>query len=254
MSSVVIDYILKRNQKDNRLKMFKIISEHNLKKLNKVAVDILVRNVNVLLKIQDYVILGIPGGKSVSGIFTLLKNEERIPWTRVHIFMVDERLVPLFSEESNFKLAKDLFINNLIEKNLLPKENVHAFITKEKPDFGLSDYENELRRYGKNYDILILSAGEDGHIASLFPDHDSIKDNSEGYLLVKNSPKLPRKRVTISRKMILKSKIVMLLFLGKGKKQAYKNFLDNRNDFCSCPAKFVKNVENLYVLTSLNKP
>ena len=233
--------------------MLRTVSDHDIEKLNKVAVDILVKNIDDLLKKQDYVILGIPGGRSVSGIFTLLKDEERIPWKRVHIFMVDERLVLLSSEESNFRLVKDVLIDDLIEKNLLPKGNVHAFITKDKSDFGLSDYEGELKKYGEHYDIVILSAGEDGHIASLFPNHDSIKDGSGYYLLVKNSPKPPKKRITISRRMILKSKIVILLFIGKKKKQAYKKFLDKNNDFYSCPAKIVKNTENLYVLTNTIK-
>lgn len=230
--------------------MFKIVSERNIEKLNKVTVDILVKNINDLLRKQDYVVLGIPGGRSVSGVFALLKNEERIPWKKVHIFMVDERLVPLSSEESNFKLAKNAFIDNLIEKNLLPKGNIHAFITKEKPDFGLSDYERELIKYREHYDIVILSAGEDGHVASLFPNHDSIKDDSDHYLLVRDSPKPTTKRITISRKMILKSKVVILLFIGESKKQAYKKFLDEDNDFYSCPAKLVKDVENLFVITN----
>lgn len=249
---MVTGYILKRNQK-SRLKMFEIVSERDIEKLNKVVVDILVRNINDLLRKQDYVILGIPGGRSVIVILTLLKNEKRIPWEKVHIFMVDERLVPLSSEESNFKLAKDALIDDLIEKNLLPKENIHAFITNEEPDFGLSDYEGELMRYGEHYDIMILSAGEDGHVASLFPNHDSIKDDSEHYLLVRNSPKSPTKRITVSRKMILKSKVVILLFIGESKKQAYKKFLDENSDFYSYPAKMIKDVENSFVITNTQK-
>jgi 6-phosphogluconolactonase len=232
--------------------MFRIISEDNINKLNKIVVDILVENIDDLLRKKDYVILGIPGGRSVLGIFALLKNEERIPWKKIHIFMIDERIVPICDIESNFKLANDGFIKNLIKKNILPKENVHPFIFKKKADFGLSDYEDELIRYGNFYDIMILSAGEDGHIASLYPKHDSIKNNSGRYLFMEDSPKPPSRRITVSRKMVLKSKVVILLFIGKSKKQAYKKVLDRDDDFYSCPARLVKNVKKLYILTSFS--
>jgi len=223
----------------------KIITEE-ITKLNKTAVEILVENINKLLKEQQRVILGIPGGRSVKGIFALLKNEKRIPWKNVHIFMVDERLVPLSSEESNFKLANDAFIDSLVLENKLPKENIHPFIAKS----GISDYENELKKYGKSYDIIILSSGEDCHVGSLYPDHASIKSESEYYVIMNDAPKPPPERMSISRKMILKSKVAIILFIGESKRKAYQTFL-SEGDFYSCPARLVKMIKNSYVLTDL---
>ncbi|NQV08863.1 6-phosphogluconolactonase [Candidatus Woesearchaeota archaeon] len=213
------------------------ISSQDIKELNKKAVDILVDNISGLLEKQEHVIFGVVGGSSMSGIFNLLKHEKRIPWEKIHVFMADERFVLITNEESNFRLANETFVQNL------PKENAHPFTD-------IAEYETELKKYGDSYDILLLSAGEDGHIASLFPNHTSINDDSDHFVMVKNSPKPPPERMSISRKMVLNSKTALILFLGEGKKHAYQRFLE-QGDVYSCPARLVKSVENSYVFTNL---
>ena len=59
------------------------------KKLFKNAADLIAEKINSLSKKRKPIILGIPGGRSVEGIFKLLK-EKNIDWKKVHIFMVDE--------------------------------------------------------------------------------------------------------------------------------------------------------------------
>lgn len=231
--------------------MTAIVSHKDKDELEKRAVDIISHSFNKLLQKQKTVVFGIPGGRSVPGIFRRLK-EKNIPWEKVHIFMVDERLVFLNHPESNFKLAKENFIDELLIGGLLPAENIHPFVMDErKPDFGISDYENKLIKHGGIYDLVLLSSGEDGHVASLYPKHHSIKDNSEFYLIFHDSPKLPNDRMTISRKLLLKSKVAILLFIGEIKKGAYAKFQDKNIDHSSCPAKLVLHIKNSYVLTNL---
>lgn len=209
--------------------MTTIISNKDKDVLEKKAVNIISSSINNLLLKKERIIFGITGGRSVSGIFKLLK-EKNIPWGNVHIFMLDERLVPIDDKESNFRLAKENFIDELISKGLLPEENVHPFAMDEsKKNFGISDYEAELKKYGGVYDIILLSSGEDGHVAALYPNHHSVRDESEFYLIVHDSPKLPKDRMTISRKLLIKSKVAILLFIGEIKKDAYNNFLNHRN-------------------------
>ena len=75
-------------------------------------------------EINGDVVLAIPGGRSVAGIFReLLKMD--LDWKRIHLFMVDERMVQLEHEDSNFRLAKESFIDKLAGK--LPEENLHPF-------------------------------------------------------------------------------------------------------------------------------
>jgi 6-phosphogluconolactonase len=70
--------------------------------------------------------------------------------------------------------------------------------------------------------------GEDGHIASLFPQHELLSDETKGFLEILDSPKLPPHRITVSKNMILEIKVVFVFFIGDKKKKALEGFLDDR--------------------------
>ncbi len=98
-----------------------------------------------------------------------------------------------------------------------------------------------------------LSSGEDGHIASLFPSHQSIKDNSSSYILVEDSPKPPAKRISASRKQIVEGKKAIILFFGETKAEAYQNFIDENISVEECPAKLVFEVEDSLAFVDVDK-
>ncbi len=232
--------------------MIETVFNKNKNELNKITVNIIANSIKRLLKEQDHVVLGIPGGRSVIGLFSLLKNAA-IPWNKVHIFMVDERLVALDDPSSNFKLANDIFIKHLIYIDQLPEENVHPFImAEEKEDFGMQDYESALKALGGDYDIILLSSGEEGHVASLFLYHHSIKDITDYFVIMHDSLKPPRDRITISRNLLLCSKVGIVLFIDESKREAYKNFKNQKLTFQSCPAKLVLSLKTSYVITNLD--
>jgi len=229
--------------------MVTIIHKEDSEELAKTAVDILAEAVNKLLRQQGQVILAIPGGRSVVAIWKLFVNEDRIPWNNVHIFMADERVVPPDHEDSNYKLAFEMFLQKLIDTKKMPKENVHPFTPKETEDKG-SSYNDELNKFGGKPDILILSSGEDGHVGALYPNHHSVKNDSDGYIVMDDSPKPPPVRMTMSRKTMLTAKTVLLLFIGKAKHEAYEKF-NSGDDIIECPARLVKQIKDSYVLTDL---
>lgn len=218
---------------------------------NKLGADVLAEGIRELLKEQMIVVLAVPGGRSVSGIFMELKSRD-IEWPRVHIFMVDEKLVPITHEDSNFRIAKESFLKELIDEKLLPKENVHPFIFDvSKADFGMKEYEQELLAHGGACDIVLLSAGRLGQIGSLYPGHHSIESESEYFVLMNDAPEPPPDRISMSRNLILNSKLCLLLFLGEEKREAYFNFRNRCHDHKSCPSNVVYKVTNSYVLTDI---
>ena len=217
----------------------------------KVA-NLITKKIHEHLKSQKKIILGIPGGKSVSNIFSLLKHQN-IPWEKVHIFMIDERLSKTDDSKSNFKQAEKEFLEYLVKQNKIPRTNLHPYTYFNFPDEkGIQAYRNELKEISDKYDIILLSSGEDGHVASLYPNHESIKDQSEFFIIVKNSPKPPPKRLSASRKLLTKSKTSILLFFGESKKLAFKNFRDNYQGVYDCPAKLINLIEDSYVFTDLS--
>lgn len=214
--------------------------------LESKAAKIISDSIFKLLETKDQVVLAIPGGRSVCAVFESLKKED-LPWDKVHVFMVDERMVPLDDSQSNFKLVSDCFLSELSKQNKLPKENVHPFRVEQ----GIAAYEKELKSLGGAYDIVLLSAGEDGHMGGLFPNHDSLKDDAEYFVEFHNSPKPPPGRMSMSRKLLLKTQIAVLLFFGEGKREAFKKFSDQTVDYAACPVKLVSSIKESFVLTDL---
>lgn len=72
----------------------------------------------------------------------------------------------------------------------------------------------------KRFDVVILSLGEDGHIASCFPGDDSVLSATTSTAAVWNSPKPPAQRVTITLSRLAKCNQMYVLAVGESKKGA----------------------------------
>ena len=232
--------------------MTEIIYDPNREKLEDLASDIIEKKLLEIIAEKGKAIFAVPGGRSVSGIFKKLLDKE-IHWNKVHIFMVDERLVTIKSKDSNFKLAKDNFIGNLLKSRKLKEENVHPFLLRDEPDFGLKIYEDELNSLGGKYDVVLLSSGEDGHIGALYPNHHSIRDESNYFVFMIDSPKPPPNRMSMSKKLLLRTQLAVLLFFGEAKKEALEKFKDDNIDTTDCPAKLVNNLKEAFAFTNIGE-
>ena len=194
---------------------------------------------------NDYFVLGLVGGKSVKGILDDLKREVK-EWKKVNFFMVDERRVDLADKESNYRAIYDSFFKELLKDKKISKKNLHPY----NHNSIINDYSNKFKKFGGKFDLVILSAAEDGHIAGLFPNFTIKKTNKE-FFTFDNSPKPPSERMTASRYLIEQSNSAILLFFGDEKKETYKNFLNNKIPIDECPAKIVKNISDSYVFTNI---
>ena len=162
------------------------------------AAEIIAKKLNEIATSKGHVVFGIPGERSVEGVFKNLLEKE-IDWQKVHIFMVDEKCVSLNSLESNYRLAYNSFIKQLIESRKMPGENACPFIYEEGNAYkSLRSYDNALAKFGRRFDLVLLSSGEDGHIAALYPNHRSVTNEANAFFLMNDSPKPPKNRITAS--------------------------------------------------------
>jgi 6-phosphogluconolactonase len=236
--------------------MRKIIYNRSIEKLNEDAFLLFKKTADSLLEEREKIIIGIAGGRSVLGLYSLFKKKySSLQWGRIHIFMSDERIVPPESNFSNFRQAKETFIDCLLRKNVIRRDNIHPFIMdKDADDYGTDRYTEEFKEAGGIFNIIILGTGEDGHTAALFPTHSSFHNESEFFTFFEDSPKPPPKRMTASVKLLQKTDTAFLFFLGQGKKNAYKNYLDKNTDIRNCPSKLVNNIRNAYIFTDISYP
>jgi 6-phosphogluconolactonase len=68
-------------------------------------------------------------------------------------------------------------------------------------------------------DVVLLGIGEDGHTASLFPGHPELEADAWA-IGVRNAPKPPPLRVTLTLKALRGARRVIILATGAGKADA----------------------------------
>ncbi len=164
--------------------------------------------------------LAIPGGRSPGPILTeLSKQMTDDDKKRLTLLWVDERLVPLDSPDRN-DLAT---LSAWKQGGSLPKR----VLTMPGPEGDLKkacdEYEKKLLSACPNgkIDVCLLGIGEDGHFASLFPNH-SVLDNKEHVTIVNDSPKAPPLRMTLSLPLIKASALNIVLCFGSEKGEVFK--------------------------------
>ncbi|SDS11354.1 6-phosphogluconolactonase [Friedmanniella luteola] len=158
------------------------------------------------------------GGRIATRAYGRLAAEGRssaVDWGRVELWWGDERFVPAGDDDRN-----DAPVLELLRPLGLAAERVHPM---PAPDggAGLDDaaagYASELG--GTRFDVCLLGLGPDGHVASLFPEHPS--SHAEGRVVaVRNAPKPPPDRISLTLEVINASAEVWFLVSGEDKADA----------------------------------
>lgn len=205
---------------------------------------------------QEPLVLGLCGGRSVVGLLSALQaespNQPRDLLGRIQFFMVDERLVPLTDEQSNYGGLKRLLFDNLVEQGAISETQLHPFVTvPAQSDFGCGRYRDELRSVGGRFTVVVLGVGEDGHIAGLFPHHPALAEKGETFTHFHDSPKPPADRMTASPALIKGAELSVILALGEGKRAAWTAFNDNGVAVEACPSKLALKSRECVVVTDL---
>lgn len=187
--------------------------------------------------------LALAGGSTPRLLYDLLGTEFRnqVSWERVHFFFSDERYVPFDHPESNYQMVRKA----LFDRIDVPVANVHRPRTDlDDPEEAAARYEEELRNYlgtgGPGLDWVLLGLGEDGHIASLFPRSAALTETERWITVVRDSPKPPPLRLTMTLPCINRASQVHFLVGGGGKAKALHAALEGPPDPIALPAQCVE--------------
>jgi len=220
-----------------------MIIQGSVKQLAEKAATILFDTTIRLLRKKEKVVIAVPGGKSVAGIYENFRDCT-LPWDRIHIFLLDERLVAVDHPDSNYKLIREHMGNKA--GSVL----IHPFMYEVKrPMQSIIDYKEDLNRCGGQFDIVLASSGEDGHIGSLFPNHPSLEKNQDGFFLLDDSPKPPAERMAASFELIRQGDTGIVLFFGNSKREALRCFENTQLTYKECPARIMRQLPHYYLLT-----
>ncbi len=169
------------------------------------------------------------GGRSAKELYLCINNKKV---KNTNFFLTDERNVPPTSEESNQKLIQQNFFNSVELSN---KSIFNTYENKGDPELTCQLYESLIP---DSIDLMLLSMGEDGHIASLFPNSNALKENNKKILSI-FAPKPPPDRFTITPRVIRNTKNIIVLCFGEQKRKKYEEALLDPYDFDSIPARLV---------------
>lgn len=172
------------------------------------------------------------GGTMGGAVLRAAARDERasdIDWSLVHFWFGDERFVPRGSDDRNEKQAREAFLDHID----VPAGNIHAVASSEEGidlDAAAIAYADELAQFAPadrsetgpwpSFDICFLGVGPDAHIASLFPDRPEISVTDRATVPVRESPKPPSERVSLTRPVINSSKRVWMVIAGADKAAA----------------------------------
>ncbi len=187
-------------------------------------------------------ILGLSGGSTPGPIYKLL-GHEKLNWSHVKIFLIDERLVPIDDPQSNQCLVRGTLLKSLRLTNR--KEELPSMIfpdTSLSVDSSIARYTAGLKALWYNHlpDLVVLGIGEDGHIGSLFPPLSDAALSDEKLLLHTTTERFAiPERITLSLNAIASAKKSVFLLKGEEKKKIWEEMMASPKDEKYWPAKRV---------------
>ncbi len=169
------------------------------------------------------------GGRIARNFFSALATQviaQKRPLGHVHFFWSDERCVPPSDAESNFLPAHEL----LFEPLNIPANQIHRIQGEKPPEQAVADAEAELRRFlphenPPKIDLVMLGMGEDGHVASLFPQESESRRKEPAVFRPVKAVKPPPMRITMGYPVIAAARQVWVLASGPGKEPALRQSL-----------------------------
>lgn len=207
----------------------------------------------------------------------LAKHVDASLWKKTHIFQVDERFVPQDHPDSNFRsLNENLFLPAKIpaanihaiptdmladvavksyrqeiddffrsQSNLQQQNNLRQSISSQQaPSIQQEDnsqqeinFQSTTKSQHPEFDLIMLGVGEDGHAASIFPNH-SEQINATETVILSSTNAAKHQRITLTLPLINQAKNVIFVVVGKNKAEILQQIVTDNT--CNLPAALVQ--------------
>ena len=187
--------------------------------------------------------LAISGGKTPDLLFSILADNyaDSILWKKIHFWWVDERMVVPDHPESNYGVAQKLLFSRIS----IPVENIHRIKGENIPEDEALSYSEQLKNNLEQltewpeFDLILLGMGDDGHTASIFPNHMELLA-SHHLCEVAKHPQSGQKRVTLTGNVINNANRICFLVTGSNKSKRISEILTSHETSNLLPAKYIR--------------
>jgi len=196
---------------------YEIIADENIYSVIKNS---LVQKIKDSLSFKPFFSLALSGGNTPRRLYHLLSTEI-LPWDRVKIFPVDERVLPPGSDGLNWKMIEEEFLVYLQKRpHVFPHVDIH--IDPQKASLLLEEVlRRELPLSDRGIpviDLILLGTGSDGHCASIFPGSNAFGEEKKLVTFSEGPPPFDR-RITFTFPLISSAGERWFLVTGHDKKE-----------------------------------
>jgi 6-phosphogluconolactonase len=161
--------------------------------------------------------LSVPGGTTPGPVFDILSGVG-LDWSKVAVFLNDERWVGEDSPRSNTRLLKErLLVDKAQDAQLIP-----LYAEASAPELMLDSLSQGLSAH-LPITVLLLGMGNDMHTASLFPGADLLEQAlapDAPILMALRAEAAGEPRITLTAKVLASAKNIHILITGAEKRAA----------------------------------
>lgn len=159
--------------------------------------------------------LVLAGGRTPCPLYRSLRDAQA-DWAAWHLYFGDERCLPPADVARNSRMAADAWLDHVP----VPASQLHIIPAELGARRAAASYAQTLQDVGE-FDLVLLGLGEDGHVASLFPRHDTGAGvGAPDALAVFDAPKPPPERVSLSAARLSRAREVLFLVAGDSRHDA----------------------------------
>jgi 6-phosphogluconolactonase len=192
--------------------------------------------------------LAVSGGNTPRIMFEWMARQP-FDWSGIELFQVDERCVPVDSDQSNYRMMRE----SLLDAARIPAKQVHRVQTELAPEAAAQKYADTIRGILKPgpgelpvFDAIQLGMGPDGHTASLFPGEPLVEDRA-GLAAAVWVEKFKQHRVTLLPGVLRGARHTLCLVTGADKAEALHSVLRGTVDPGRLPIQLVASEAVWYI-------
>jgi len=207
----------------------------------RAAAKLIATEASAAVAARGQFVMAVSGGHTPWIMLRALANQQ-LPWDRIHVVQVDERIAPAGDADRNLTHLRE----SLLSHSPIPPEHIYAMpVASADLEAAASQYASALREIAGSpptLDLVHLGLGPDGHTASLVPG-DAVLNITDRDVAITDEYQ-HRRRMTLTYPMINRARKVLWVVTGEDKTSVFERLM---NGDASIPAAKIRREDAMVI-------